>query len=611
MKITFAHYNRSNELKVSARTFDQFIDRVKHDSKSLAVTRFRESVPALDFGYQYYKGMKTWTHVMPAAEYSKDDSGNLVFKASTGLLLLSFNDITDMDGVEGVKRSVAFLPSTFCVVESADAKGVHVLVSYADENNQLPTDETSAEQLYKVAFADAAPVYRSVVKATLQTSTLGLKNDFLMTLDEAPYYNPKASPLRINKNVRRQALDFQSATVDVVKVGNTDENNGNTRDSIKDNIERMMDFLNSKYEFRYNTVMKYTEYMEKEGWQVFRPVDPRTQKQMTLDVQLQNIRVSIKDVRNFLESNYIRNYFPIDDYLFKCRGKWDGKDYIRSLARTVPTDNPYWEDWFYTWFIGMVDQWHFYGSRTYGNSIVPLLISKQGYNKSTFCRRLIPEELQWGYNDNLVLSEKRQVLQAMSQFLLINLDEFNQISAKVQQGFLKNLVQLPNVKTKRPYGGHVEEFPRLASFIATSNMDDVLFDPSGNRRFLGVELTGPIDVSRRPNYTQLFAQALAAIDNGEKGYFDISETKQIMEWNTKYQVDQPAEQCFLESFGVANDEISGEYITAAAIFQELRRKYGSTMIGNSLLSFGRKLKNIDGLKRRRTSKGTEYLVVRL
>ena len=120
----------------------------------------------------------------------------------------------------------------------------------------------------------------------------------------------------------------------------------------------------------------------------------------------------------------------------------------------------------------------------------------------------------------MILSEKRQVLQAMSQFLLINLDEFNQISPQVQQGFLKNLLQLPTVKIKPPYGSHVQEFPRLASFIATSNMTDILSDPSGNRRFLGVELTGPIDVSGRLNYEQLYAQAMQALERGEKSYFD-------------------------------------------------------------------------------------------
>ena len=79
----------------------------------------------------------------------------------------------------------------------------------------------------------------------------------------------------------------------------------------------------------------------------------------------------------------------------------------------------------------------------------------------------------------------------MSQQLLINLDEFNQISPRVQQGFLKNVIQLPSIKAKRPYGTHLEELPRKASFIATSNMTDILSDPSGNRRFIGIELTAP------------------------------------------------------------------------------------------------------------------------
>lgn len=610
IKITITHKNRDNKLMLSTKNFEQFLGRVKTGVSKDSVARLRESIAYGLSDIQNFKGMKTWQHVIPAAEYGKDTAGNLVFKASNGLILLSFVDITDIDGVEGVKRSVMVLPSTFCALTSADGRGVEVLVKYTDSNGELPSDEAAAEQLHRIAFASAAAVYRSMVKATLLTSVPSMNADFLMTLDEMPYFNPKAAALKIDRNVRRQNLEMQPANAVTVLEASDDKQNGN-KDSISHSIQHMMDFLNSKYEFRYNTVMKYTEYLEKNGWQIFRPVDPRMQKQMTLEVQLQDIRVSIKDVRNFLESNYIRNYFPVDDYLFKCSGQWDGEDHIRELARTVPTDNPYWENWFYTWFLGMVDQWRSYDMRTYGNSIVPLLISRQGYNKSTFCRRLIPQELQWGYTDNLVLSEKRQVLQAMSQFLLINLDEFNQISAKVQQGFLKNLVQLPNVKTKRPYGGHVEEFPRLASFIATSNIDDVLFDPSGNRRFLGVELTGPIDVSRRPNYTQLFAQALAALDRGEKGYFDIDETKRIMDWNMQYRVEQPAEQCFSETFCITDDESRGVYLTAASIFQELKQKYGAGMVGNSLLSFGRKLRNINGIKFRRTSKGTEYLVVRM
>ncbi len=47
-----------------------------------------------------------------------------------------------------------------------------------------------------------------------------------------------------------------------------------------------------------------------------------------------------------------------------------------------------------------------------------------------------------------------------------------------------------------------------------------------------------------------------------------------------------------ECFGITDNEQNGTYLSAAAIFNELKQKYGSGMIGNSLLSFGRKLKNI-------------------
>lgn len=151
-----------------------------------------------------------------------------------------------------------------------------------------------------------------------------------------------------------------------------------------------------------------------------------------------------------------------------CEGAWDGHDHIGDLARTVPTDAPLWHKWFKTWLLAMVSQWQNQPSRLYGNSVAPLLISPQGYHKSTFCRQLLPDALKWGYTDSLTLSDRRQVMLAMSQQLLINLDEFNQISPRVQQGFLKNVIQLPSIKAKRPYGTHLEELPRKASFIATS-----------------------------------------------------------------------------------------------------------------------------------------------
>ena len=580
-----------------------------NDDAKNTIANFREYVPWLTNGYDGYKNMATWMHVHPAAEFQKSENGLLKMKQNNGVLLLTFVNIKEDGGVDAVKQKVASLPSTLAAFMGADGISLNVLVKYALAKGSLPDDEVEADRIYKQAFQTFAPLYQILVKATMQMPEPSIYSDFLFTQDASPYYREDALPLVLNEvihTVEKPVDNLKDAIVD-----NSEEDVDKDGKELSDNIMRMIGFLCKKYDFRYNSVMKFTEYRpkDKDYWG-YQPVDARVQKRMTLEVQLANIRVSIKDVRNYLESDLLSTYNPVEDFLFKCAGKWDGKDYIRALARTVPTDNPYWEDWFYTWFLAMVNQWRSYSHRKYGNSVAPLLISKQGYNKSTFCRSLVPPELQWGYNDNLVLSEKRQVLQAMCQTLLLNLDEFNQISPQVQQGFLKNIIQLPSVKMKPPYGSHVQEFPRMASFIATSNMEDILSDPSGNRRFLGVELTGPIDVSQLPNYEQLYAQALAALQAGEKTYFDAEQTKLIMASNRKFEVISPVDQYFNLYFDLTDDAKQGEYLTAAEIFQELKSHIGSSVKLSNLISFGRKLSQMPSIHRKRFNDGMRYLVVR-
>lgn len=628
MKVTIVHTNNKKQLLVSTKTMEKLMERFARDDSKLTITHFRESIPYLSNNYEGYKDMPKWMHIYPAAEFAKDENNNLKMKACNGILLLKFGNITDVDGVEGVKRSVAILPSTLAAITGADGKTVIVLIKFQGEKDSLPTSEADAELLYRIAYQQIFPVYQAIVKASILVdgpkpsieagSTLSqepsIHNSFMMTLDAAPYFNSKAVAMKIDSHARSLNLtpntgNNQQMMADSGTAEAKNDNKKEDKNSMRSNIVSMMQLLESRYDFRYNTVMKYVEYLPKDkGWYGYRPVEPRVQKRMTLEVQLADIRVSIKDVRNFLESDYIKNYNPIEEYLFQCYDKWDGKDHIRALARTVPTANPHWADWFYTWFLGMVDQWRGYSHRQYGNSVAPLLISKQGYNKSTFCRRLLPPELQWGYSDNLILSEKRQVYQAMAQFMVINLDEFNQISPQVQQGFLKNLIQLPTLKYKPPYGSHVMEFPRLASFIATSNMKDILSDPSGNRRFIGVELTGPIDVSVRPNYQQLFAQALSALNNGEKSYFDVQQVKLIMKSNSQFEIIQPIDQYFLLYFELVEDEKEGDYLTAAEIFDYLKKQIGSSLKVNSLMGFGRKLANMSELKHKRFADGMKYLV---
>ena len=133
----------------------------------------------------------------------------------------------------------------------------------------------------------------------------------------------------------------------------------------------------------------------------------------------------------------------------------------------------------------------------------------------------------------------------------------------------------------------------------------------GSRRFLSVELTGPIDISTHPNYEQLYAQAMHALHQHEPYYFGPAETQEIQEWNRKFSVKTAAEQFFLDYFEPATDEKDGQWISASAIFSYLKEEVGVSLLKPiSLPVFGRKLTNLPGLQKRVTKYNTEYLVKR-
>ena len=370
--------------------------------------------------------------------------------------------------------------------------------------------------------------------------------------------------------------------------------------------------LEQRYLFRHNTIMGFTEYRRNSSrhspWQ---PVTERVINDLTIDLQLSGIQAWDRDVKRYVESNRVPDYNIIEEYLWGLKEKWDGQDHIRALARTIPTKTAEWPEWFHRFFLGMVAQWQHRNPR-FGNSIVPLLISRQGFHKSDFCRQLLPPELRsWGYTDNASLSEERGTLLAMTQMLLICLDEFNQISPKKQEGFLKNIITMPTIKVKRPYARHVEDIPRLASFIATTNQSDVLADPSGSRRFIGILIDGDIDTHQQPNYTQLFAQALTELENGERYWFDNKETETIILHNRRFQLQSDALTYFYEYFETANTEDEDtEWLTAAALLEDIKSRARGLLKAPSLNKFARELHSLPDIRMKATRTSKMYLVRR-
>lgn len=605
MKLSLVLRTKNNTLKLSTMVLERFLERIKTDTKDAAVARRRRQL-AHDNNIAAYDRQYPSRLVYPSAVFEKDDNGNLRMQTFNGVVALTVDGL-DKHETDVVKHAAQILHYTLAAFVGPSGHEVIILVRVAGDPCLTEEDaDVRCQEGHRLASA----IYQGIIAKPMTMTPVSVKSCFHMPLDETPYYNPKAIALPVSA---RQLPVSQSLGTSVTLANETDSEALDAEAlDVSRKARQLMDFLNANYKFRYNTIMGYTEYMDNNlHYMEWAPLDMRTLKGMTMKVRLHGIDARDNDVRRYVQSDMIRLYDPVNDYLWEQYGKWDGTDYIRKLARTVPTNNPHWEDWFYTWFLGMVKQWQVSNLAKYGNQAVPLLISGQGWNKTTFCEQLLPPELSFGYTGNLQIEDKKQVLQQMAQMLLINLDEFNQISPRTQQGFLKNVITLSSVKIKRPYGRHVEDFPRRASFIATTNQADVLADPSGSRRFLSVELTGPIDVSTPINYEQLYAQAMQALHQHEPHFFSPAETQHIMEWNKKFSLKTVAEQFFFDYFDVANDELEGQWMSASTIFAYLKEKVGTSMLRQTnIVAFGRRLSNIPELKKRVTSSSSLYLVKR-
>ena len=371
---------------------------------------------------------------------------------------------------------------------------------------------------------------------------------------------------------------------------------------------RTEEFMQRRYEFRYNTMTTVTEYRERNTFCFyFRPLNSRVRNSIAMNARLEGLSLWDRDVVRYLDSDRIPIFNPIEDFLFGLDVRWDGHDRIRELAARGPCNNRHWADLFYRWFLNMVAHWR-QTDRKYANCTVPLLVGPQAYRKSTFCRSLLPPELQAYYTDRIDFSNKRDTEISLNRFALINMDEFDQNRVN-QQAFLKHILQKPIVNVRRPHGTATQEMRRYASFIGTSNHKDLLTDTSGSRRYIVVDVTGPIDCSPI-DYEQLYAQAMHDLYKGERYWFDPEDEKVMNESNQEFQVMPIAEQLFHEYFRAATEGEECEQFLAIEILEQVQHDSKIRVSDCNIIQFGRILQK-NRVPSVHTKRGNVYRVVRI
>ena len=369
---------------------------------------------------------------------------------------------------------------------------------------------------------------------------------------------------------------------------------------------RTDEFMGRRYEFRYNILAGVVEYRERKTFCFdFRPVTDRVLNTIAVNAISEGLELWDRDVKRWINSERVPVYSPVTDFLYGLP-RWDGKDRIRALARYVPCDNSHWPDFFHRWFLAMVAHWKG-NDKQYANSVSPLLIGSQGCGKSTYCRNILPPDLRAYYTDSIDFSRKRDAELYLNRFMLINIDEFDQVSVN-HQGFLKHILQKPVLNVRKPNEAAVRELKRYASFIATSNHSDLLSDPSGSRRFICINITGRIRNDAVINSPQLYAQAVRELRDGLRFYFSPEEEAILMESNQEFELQTPVEQLFQQYFRSAGEGEKCETLLAVDILGRIQKKSGFKLSATKIVHFGRILRKL-GVPCRKMKSGNFFCVV--
>ncbi|MFR5895439.1 MAG: VapE domain-containing protein, partial [Phocaeicola massiliensis] len=314
----------------------------------------------------------------------------------------------------------------------------------------------------------------------------------------------------------------------------------------------------------------------------------------------------------FVRSRRISEYHPFTAY-FEQLPEWDGKDRVSALARRV-SDDPVWVNGFHRWMLGLSAQWMQFrsdaNSTNRANSVAPLLVSsRQGLGKSTFCRLLMPDALKAYYTESYDLGSPASAEAKLAACGLINLDEFDKLSAS-KMPLLKNLMQASALNIRKAYKRSASALPRIASFIGTSNREDLLVDRTGSRRFLCVSLEHAIDCVTPVEHEQLYAQLKAELLSGERSWFNKEEEQAIQQHNALFYKHIPEEEVFRLCFRFATKEDHPQEVltlSATQLFERMKSAHPSVMRGMTAYSLSRILPQLG--ERVHTAKGNVYRVV--
>ena len=316
--------------------------------------------------------------------------------------------------------------------------------------------------------------------------------------------------------------------------------NGETLGASQEGMLATELYLISNYLFRRNVLNGKVEHSAKpaEGQEpLWKPLTQSALNSIIIRAKRECVSENgspKSDIVEYVNSDEIDTFDPIAYYL-EHLPKWDGENHVARLFDRLPGVDSELTGYLATWLRSVVAHW-LQMDTIHGNECVPTLIGAQGCGKTSFFVCLLPPHLRAYYLDHMNLSNKFDKEMALTNNLLVNIDELDAIRPS-QHASLKQTLSKSKVNGRPIYGASQEDRARYASFVATTNNPHPLTDVTGSRRYICLTIPEGkyIDNTDEIDYDQLYAQVLYELKEQKSPYwFNNDEVARIQQLNQNY-----------------------------------------------------------------------------
>ena len=340
-------------------------------------------------------------------------------------------------------------------------------------------------------------------------------------------------------------------------------------------------FLTENYCFRRNLLNGKVEFATKQAdsqASAYRPLTQEALNSIILRAKREDICEGSNpktDIVEFIHSEEVCAYNPIGEYLDNLP-QWDGQNHVAQLFSRLPGLSSEQLAFLSIWLRSTVAHW-LQMDTLHGNEIVPTLIGAQGCGKTTFFKRLLPAHLRQYFLDHLNLSNKFDKEMALTNNLLVCLDELEAIRPS-QQASLKQTLSKSKVNGRPIYGCAQEDRARFASFVSTTNNPHPLSDATGSRRYICLQIPQGqyIDNSGEIDYDQLYAQVVYELREQKAPYwFNNDEVARIQQLNQEYMEQKDIVEIINLCFRKPEEGDAVQAMNSTELLRYMRNKYPS------------------------------------